>query len=199
MKVKDARQIEAEREKKAKDFYAQKKYDIAGNSIYLWLTSAKNLLCVCRLIEAQFKKDEPSSNCDNISFNVFNVDLMLRAYSLECFFKAIWLKKGNTLCENGEFKKNLNPKPPHDLFKLSQIVGISNFEKNEKDLLKKLSQFSLVYGRYPIPLSYKKNVRLDFPVHHIEVFKNIIKKLLKHFPSKKDYQSILNYISELIL
>jgi len=120
---------------------------------------------------------------------------MLKAYSLECIFKAIWLNKGNKLVENGKLIAQFKT---HDLSELSRTVGICDLNENEKDLLKYFSQYSIVYGRYPIPASYKNNDGLDFPVHHFEIFKNIINKLLRCFPTKNDYQLNLDYIHELI-
>jgi len=73
---KDARQIEAEREKEYADFYAQKKHEVTGNSIYPWIDSAKNLLCASRLLEDQFKKDEPTNNYNSISFNASGVNIL---------------------------------------------------------------------------------------------------------------------------
>jgi hypothetical protein len=192
---KDARLIEAEREKDAKDFYAKKIHDIRGNSIYPWIDSAKNLLCASRLLEDQFKKDEPITNYNSISFNASGVNIMLKAFSLECIFKAIWLNKGNKLIDDGKLIAQFKT---HDLSELSRIVGVCGLNVDEKRLLKYFSQFSIVYGRYPIPTSYKNSNGLDFPVHQFEIFKNIINKLLKCFPPKNDYQLNLDYIHELI-
>lgn len=192
---KDARLIEAEREKEYADLYAQKKHEVTGNSIYPWIDSAKNLLCASRLIDDQIKKDEPVENYNSISFNASGVNFMLKAFSIECIFKAIWLNKGNKLVENGKLIAQFKT---HDLSELSRTVGICDFDTNEKKLLKSFSQFSTIYGRYPIPASYRIKDGLDFPVRHFEIFKSIIIKLLKYFPSKNDYQVNLDYIRELI-
>ena len=68
---------------------------------------------------------------------------------MECLFKALWLKGGNRLVENGKFK----PVPKaggHNLVQLARANGLSP-SPVETDVLRRLSHFIEYGGRYPIP------------------------------------------------
>ena len=68
---------------------------------------------------------------------------------MECLLKALWLKGGNRLVENGKFK----PVPKaggHNLVQLACANGLSP-SPVETDVLRRLSHFIEYGGRYPIP------------------------------------------------
>ena len=79
------------------------------------------------------------------------------AFAAENIIKAgIVLKKGRELKDNfrqsRKFPKMLQS---HDLVKLAKIADIKLGE-DEEELLRRLSRSAIWYGRYPIPLEYKK-------------------------------------------
>jgi hypothetical protein len=73
--------------------------------------------------------------------------LLLRAFALECFFKAMWLKGGGKLAVQGQFEKvpGVNN---HDLPGLADKVSFP-LQPKERECLSRLTHFG-VFGRYPI-------------------------------------------------
>ena len=87
--------------------------------------------------------------------SVDKVSHMLRAMATECLLKALWLKHGGKLAENGRYvgvmKKNEHRL--HDLVEAVSQKGQINFTKRELDLLEQASYWILT-GRYPIQKDY---------------------------------------------
>lgn len=83
--------------------------------------------------------------------------LMLRAFAIECLFKALWLREpGNKLAQNGKWIriqtcKNNN----HDLECLARAVGFE-LTSPERNVLTRLTFFG-VWGRYPIVKNYSEH------------------------------------------
>ena len=111
---------------------------------------------------------------------------MLRAFALECLFKAHVLLSGAKVCANG---KILSRFKEHDLTVLAKHTGILP-TRAERHVLKKLSAFAIGSGRYPIWPQFDKLKRIggsdDFradwgsPRDDL-VFTSILKRLFKPF------------------
>lgn len=76
------------------------------------------------------------------------VRAMLLGYSLECLFKALWLRNGNELVRDGRYigVKGAND---HDLVQLARASKFSP-TPNELAVLKRLTNFLRFAGRYPV-------------------------------------------------
>ena len=76
-------------------------------------------------------------------------EVMLAGFAVECLIKAVWLKTGNELVRDGEYKGILRNER-HQLVPLCDRVGIP-LSSTERRSLHGLSRIMLSVGRYPIP------------------------------------------------
>jgi hypothetical protein len=76
------------------------------------------------------------------------VRAMLLGYALECTFKALWLRNGNSLVQGGKYV-GLPRTQDHNLVQLAQATGFVT-TVNELDVLRSLSKFARFAGRYPV-------------------------------------------------
>jgi hypothetical protein len=76
------------------------------------------------------------------------VRAMLLGYALECTFKALWLRNGNSLVKGGKYV-GLPHTHDHNLVQLAQATGFVA-TTNELDVLQRLSKFARFAGRYPV-------------------------------------------------
>ncbi|CCQ89878.1 hypothetical protein NITGR_180008 [Nitrospina gracilis 3/211] len=86
-------------------------YKERGNSPESWISTSKALLVSARVLRDAFENAQltlPESDNKNENFEILmstlEPELMLRAFALECLYKAIWLSRGNELYKNGSFK-----------------------------------------------------------------------------------------------
>ena len=79
---------------------------------------------------------------------IFNVELMLKGFAVECLLKALWVKKGNTLARAGKFLK-IPGVGNHRLVQLANKVGL-NIREKHTSLLRRLEIYVTSIGRYPI-------------------------------------------------
>lgn len=134
-----------------------KEYDKTGNEPLAWELSADDLEASAAILKEARDGFDPNSlklgdeipDEDKVLFP----ELMLRALSLECLLKALWLKQGNKIAEDGEYK-GVKGAGDHDLLQLAAVVGLK-LDKTEKDVLKRLSKIMTSNGRYPIPKNWK--------------------------------------------
>ncbi|MGP0630275.1 hypothetical protein ACTRW9_11230 [Nitrospina sp. 32_T5] len=140
-----------------------KEYEKIGNFPNAWINIAKNLLISAGILKDAF--DDAVSNLkgpeSNKNFEIFSSTfmshLMLRAFALECLYKAIWLTQGNELYDNGSFK-GIDGYKGHNLEKVAQGVSLyDNLNDVQKRVLSVLSQFN-ERGRYPV-LNKPKDVQ----------------------------------------
>ena len=108
-------------------------------------------------------------------YSVHNPRLMLCAFAMECYLKALWLKQGRELTKDGEY---VGPKS-HDLERLSKELGVINkLSPGEIHVLRVLTWFG-IKGRYPICKNSKQEEKMfgwGNPEDD-ENFKNIIDKI----------------------
>jgi hypothetical protein len=74
---------------------------------------------------------------------------MLSGMAMECLLKAVWVKQGHNLVEDGKYV-SIPGAGDHDLVQLAGAVGLT-LSDLEKDVLRRLSHFIEYGGRYPIP------------------------------------------------
>jgi len=120
---------------------------------------------------------------------VYCVRAMLIGYAFECALKGLWVRKGNKIVTGGQFVKIPNARD-HDLLTISTVVGFHPTNK-EADVLRRLSNFAMFAGRYPISKTPDAMKPYATAIGPIDVA----------FFSKRDFritQSILNKIIGLI-
>jgi hypothetical protein len=76
------------------------------------------------------------------------VRAMLLGYALECTFKALWLRNGNSLVQGGKYV-GLPGTQDHNLVQLAKASGFVA-TANELNVLQRLSKFARFAGRYPV-------------------------------------------------
>ncbi len=160
---------------------------ILGNNWKNWWQHGQSLLdsANCILKEAEEKP------------NMHQVGIMLLGLSVECLFKAIYVKNGGTFVNiDGTIEKKNNPALTHNLYKLAQLENINySFEKKERDKKLEKSVFQRLQcyveygGRYPIsknPDNHKLKQDLNVTTSGLfwaigrddKVLRQIIKKLI---------------------
>jgi hypothetical protein len=116
--------------------------------------------------------------------SVFKIIGMLRATATECLLKALWLKHGGKLAQDGKYlgvvKKN-----EHRLHELAKAVSEKSkslvvFTARDLDLLERASYWN-VSGRYPIPkfssATMKQHQQEPWRGDPVEELKTVIGKL----------------------
>jgi hypothetical protein len=136
-----------------------------GNLYLPWMDKASALIasstllleqCTLRKYSLQ-NRDEFESYADEIESGAIGskvhiVILMLWAMAVEDLFKAMLLKSGEKLYENGEYQK-AKGRNDHKLDKLANMISKKNlfiFSIDEMNLLQRLSSY-IIIGRYPVP------------------------------------------------
>lgn len=114
-----------------------------GNSAWTWL------LWVFTLEESAhfLRQHYPHDDSDGMPMSLA-VSAMLFGYAVECALKGAWVRKGNHLIEGGKYKR-IPGTADHNLVDLANAVGLSLTDR-ERNVLKRLSQFALFAGRYPV-------------------------------------------------
>lgn len=154
----------------------REQFDRGGNSVERWIDKARSLLDsadvldtfhgslleeLCRETE---QRDLSDLECRRLS--VRDVSPMLCAMATECLLKALWLKHGGVLAENGTYRGILRGSE-HQLDDLAVAVGAKAglvFAEEDIELLKLVSNW-IVVGRYPIPRSYDRLTALERVPH----------------------------------
>lgn len=120
-----------------------------------WLNKAAGLLSAAKKFRIKGDDDLPIHH----SIKTY---MMLNSFAFENIIKCILIHEGSDYyVNNGELNDKLKK---HDLMKLFKEANIlDKFTKDEKDLLKRLSIFAVIWGRYPIPLTWRdyKNALYD--------------------------------------
>lgn len=132
-------------------------YDKVGNDPRAWLRHAEELLITHSILYDEYKQvDYTKLRNEGIVSDegrVLMPALMLLAFAIECLLKALWLKQGNLLAENGKLVKIPNTHD-HNLVEYGNVTGLV-FSKNEKVVLNRLFKISVSLGRYPIPIKFE--------------------------------------------
>jgi hypothetical protein len=152
---------------------SQRKRDLndVGNDFYAWVLRAQELLIsVTFLINESVDRKYNLANIGDLDkyedeiekgspgSKIYSIILMLWAMAAECLLKALWLKSGEQLYEDGQYQAIT--KNDHQLDKIANTIskkGFLIFSKNEINILARLSNY-IVIGRYPVPKN--ANIRI---------------------------------------
>lgn len=125
------------------------KFDWAGNNFECWVNSAEGLLISGKVLDLAAEQSEKADPQNGWKLGMYSSSpkFLLFGYSLECFFKAVWLlrDKKNKLAENGSY---VGP-TSHKLNDLAKNAGFA-FTHEEETVLERLSKIVVSTGRYPI-------------------------------------------------
>lgn len=154
----------------------REQYDRGGNSIERWIDKARSLLDAANVLDAfhgslledlmQETEQRELSDLEWQRLSVRDVSPMLLAMATECLLKALWLKQGGVLAENGAYRGILRGSE-HQLDELAVAVGAKAgivFPHEDLELLKLVSNW-IVVGRYPIPRTHDRLSALERVPH----------------------------------
>lgn len=140
--------------------FMEKQMELGGNSFHAWVSSASSLFQAADyLYPPAYARDARTGTPDPQGFKVWAPMLMLRGLAVENLLKGLAVKNGHQFFKEGRFQKL--PGKEHDLVQLAAAVKFT-LSESEKDVLKRLSYFALVVGRYPIPKRWDDGV-VDLP------------------------------------
>ena len=172
-------------------------FDLMGNMPGRWFESAMDLLKgSAELSEHAVTQAEKSG----IPFTrSFWPRIMLRAFALECLFKAHYLLRGpDKLCQGGKYV-GVVKNERHDLALLAKSASVT-ISDAEEQLLDRLSAVAVSVGRYPIAKSANfpkrikngERLRLEWSSPRDEqIFKALRDRLIAPFDPKGIYRRIL--------
>ena len=122
------------------DFWQEHQHIDTANSVFNWLVMARKLIHSAHLLDTQ-----------SVEYHVYkdvrNVALMCMGMAIECYLKAFYLAHGNTLHDG----KNQKKFGSHKLVAIAKEVGFP-VTLDQVKVLKYLSMYVRIKGRYPIPL-----------------------------------------------
>lgn len=129
--------------------------------------------------------------------------LLLRGYAIEDLLKAIWLRSGQLLFDEGEMIAKVRGISAHRLHEIASAVGKTagfEMESSELRLLRRLTHFLRVSGRYPVAMNYYEEMPITedrgsgegryppggwFPDSDESLFHEILEKLRFHHGALK--------------
>ena len=136
-----------------------------GNNFRTWENTSENLLIAANHLASfrnsvdivNLKVGDPKPD----GLKVLNSELLLKGSSLECLFKALYLKmgKGELVSESGYVK--IAGVSEHNLLDLADIFDLT-FTIEERFVLNKLTLYTKM-GRYPIPKNWYDNKIQNLP------------------------------------
>jgi hypothetical protein len=137
-----------------KKYYHYENFDKIGNDCKSWARKAEELLIAASFLEDAYTEavQEMSSQGSGLvsdGYFCYFPKYLLQAVAIENFLKAIFVQKA-PLCKDGKY---IGLKT-HKLINWADLVDLK-LDKNEKELLERLTFVIETIGRYPIPL--KKN------------------------------------------
>jgi len=128
-------------------------FDSRANMDYFWKAQARSLYKSAQVLRTIRKETFTKSQNLFDTADFLLPELMLWAFALENSLKALLLKTGIKLARSGEFKRSVST---HDLVKIARKARFY-VSSEELEILDRLSEMGTWEGRYPIPLSSKKN------------------------------------------
>lgn len=133
-------------------------FDDAGDSSKAWQAQSRDLLRVSHYLVRKSnavrraRQIDPEDPDLEAGAEYLRAALLLRAFGVECLFKALWLAKGGRLTNAGTFSGIPGLKNTHKLWRLADRLSFS-LDPQERDVLERLTVFG-EFGRYPIEGSY---------------------------------------------
>ena len=100
------------------------RYSELGNEPGLWVHSAQTLFAGSEILRRE--RERVTANLayrkEPNAIVMPWLELMLTAFGIECLIKAVWLKQGHRLAQNGKYVPMTNNER-HHLVKLCRVVG----------------------------------------------------------------------------
>ena len=132
----------------ADDFW-EWSFEQSGKNPLAWQASAKDLLEAAEAVKAKV-----IGHGDGLMHSLVAVQAMLLGLALECLLKGVWIKKhqpwtgSDGLTKGGKY---VGIPGAHD-HRLEQLAAVASVKlsADEQQVLKRLSNFVLFAGRYPI-------------------------------------------------
>ena len=145
-----------------------------GNDWRHWMRTAKTLFGASKILRCERERGPAS-------IEIFTIwtELMLTAFGIECLIKAIWLRQGHPLAQNGKYVPMPNEEP-HNLVKLCHAARIA-LDSRETDALERISYIARSIGRYPIA---KKAGQIEVGLSWNSVDDGIIQNLIVKLQKK---------------
>ena len=135
-------------------------FDKMANDYRFWQYSAEALLGSANILrrererEMQTHKGSKSGYRCPHEYLTEEVELMLKAFTIECLLKGLWVKAGHKIAENGKYKKVIQG-DEHNLRNLAEKV-LGGISEEDGDVLARLGSIGKTLGRYPVARSYKE-------------------------------------------
>ncbi len=126
----------------------------AGNSPDTWRSCAGDLRAAAAVLRERRESIDPSSAPFSEAWRLHPAELMLKGMAIECFLKALWVKRGHKLAKDGKYV-GISGAADHDLVQLAEVLQLT-LDGLEKDVLRRLSHFVEYGGRYPVPKDAEK-------------------------------------------
>jgi len=126
----------------------------AGNLPEAWRSTAEDLLTAASVLRERRESLDARAVPVPNAWRLHPSELMLKGMAIECHLKALWVKRGHKLVQDGKYV----PVPgagDHDLVQLAGVLQLT-LSDVEKDLLRRLSHFIEYGGRYPVPKNAEK-------------------------------------------
>jgi len=124
-----------------------------GNDYLTWALTAQALFAGSTILTRERERARenmpPGLSKAPMEMRTVWIELMLAAFGIECLIKAIWIKKGHQLAQNGKYIEII-PNERHRLVPLCQAAGIA-LESGEIKALERIADIAGAIGRYPIP------------------------------------------------
>ena len=133
-------------------------FDDYYNSYRIWIEQAASVLKASEFLkenDTAYKVLADNDNKNITSEDIKNIGkysfsdtiLMLRSFGIECYFKALYLLKGNVLYENGSMNNSFGK--GHDLTIMAEkLVHYMSFTEGDYSILYTLTFYNEM-GRYP--------------------------------------------------
>jgi len=161
----------------------------------LWIAKGEELLAAAKILEADLKpkwskvrvkKNKVISAARRL--DIQSVYLMLIAYSIENFCKALLIHRNRESLRNRLLTRIPNHIKEHDLQKLVNAIQLK-LSVYEQELLARLSRNSIWAARYPVPIGPNG-------IQAIEQFSNGRNYLIAYF-GPRDFDRIQRFLDRL--
>ena len=121
-----------------------------GNACGNWIHTARKLFAGSTILRRGRERAFANLRSREATIEILMpwTELMLTAFAIECLIKAIWIKQGHQLAQNGKYVPMIKNER-HQLVPLCRAAGIA-LDRREADVLGRISDIAGSIGRYPI-------------------------------------------------
>lgn len=133
-------------------------FNLAGNTPLAWVASANGLVISAQILLKKYNSVDIHGLevGDSIpeEAQVLSSVMLLYGFGIECLLKALWLKRGNTIVDDGKYI-GIKGVQDHKLHELADALSF-RISKEERELLIRISVFITSTGRYPIAKNWNE-------------------------------------------